>query len=231
MTTKVVRKYLVAKEIVINEGYGEEINWQANLCFDDINESIFMRELAWGVLSSGMRERVVRNLFGDISRCFFNWVSAGIIISNENKCFHEAIRYFNNEPKISAIIKAAKKINSLGFSRLKMMIRENPIETLQDFPYIGPITVYHLAKNIGLPVAKPDRHLTRIANMERYPDVQEFCNEISRLSGDSIPVVDIVLWRFATIESDYLNFFSGVDDDFKDLEESYGGHYGEQSFP
>jgi hypothetical protein len=230
MTNKAVRKYLVVKKIVIEEGYGEEINWQANLCFDNVNESTFMRELAWVVLSSGMRERVVRNLFDDISGCFFNWVSAEIIVANEDKCFHVAIRYFNNEPKISAIIKAAKKINSLGFSRLKMMIRENPIETLQDFPYIGPITVYHLAKNIGLPVAKPDRHLTRIANMEGYSDVQEFCNEISRLSGDSTPVVDIVLWRFATIESDYLNFLSVVDDDFEVLEESHEGLYDKQSF-
>ena len=225
MTNKAVRKYLVAKEIVIEEGYGEEINWQASLCFDDVNESTFLRELAWVVLSSGMRERVVRNLFDDISRCFFNWGSAELIADNEEKCLHDAIRYFNNEPKISAITKAAKKINGLGFSRLKMMIRENPIETLQDFSYIGPITVYHLAKNIGLPVAKPDRHLTRIANMEGYSDVQEFCNEISRLSGDSTPVVDIVLWRFATIESDYLNFLSVVDNDYEVLKESHEGLY------
>lgn len=223
MTNKAVRKYLVAKRVVIEEGYGEEINWQANLCFDDINESTFMRELAWVVLSSGMRERVVRNLFDDISRCFFNWVSAEIIVANEDKCFHEAIRYFNNGSKISAIIKAAKKINSLGFSRLKMMIRENPIETLQDFSYIGPITVYHLAKNIGLPVAKPDRHLTRIANMEGYSDVQEFCNEISRLTGDGIAVVDIVLWRFATINSDYLNSLSFFDNYCEVLKKSREG--------
>jgi endonuclease III len=223
MTTKAVRKYLVAKEIVIEEGYEEEINWQANLCFDDVNEGTFIRELAWVVLSSGMRERVVRNLFDDISRCFFNWGSAERIAANEDKCFHEAIRYFNNKPKISAIIKAAQKINSLGFSRLKMMIRENPVETLQDFPYIGPITVYHLAKNIGLPVAKPDRHLTRIANMEGYSDVQEFCNEISRLTGDGIAVVDIVLWRFATINSDYLNSLSFFDNYCEVLEKSRRG--------
>ena len=228
MTNTLASRYIFAKNFVIKEGYEDEINWQASLCFDDVDESTFLRELAWVVLSSGMRERVVRNLFNEISNCFFTWASAKIIVDNENTCFYEAIRYFNNKPKILAIINASHKINSLGFSRLKKTIRENPIETLREFQYIGPVTVYHLAKNIGLHVAKPDRHLTRIANMGGYSDVQQFCNEISRLSGDSIPVVDIVLWRFATIENDYLNILS-VNNDCEVFEKSRDEPYEKQS--
>jgi endonuclease III len=231
MSTNFLSKYTFAKTIVIDEGYLDEISWQSNLRFDDLDESTFLKELAWVVLSSGMRERIVRNLFEMISECFFNWVSVERIAENEDKCFHEATKVFNNKSKISAIINAAHRIKSIGFHQLKKMIRENPIETLQEFSYIGPITVYHLAKNIGLPVAKPDRHLTRIANRAGYNEVQEFCNEISRLSGDSIQVVDIVLWRFATIESDYLNVLSVVNNNFEAVEESYEGQYGKQSFP
>ena len=80
-------------------------------------------------------------------------------------------------------------------------------------------------------VAKPDRHLTRIANRAGYTEVQKFCIEISRLSGDSIPVVDIVLWRFATIESDYLNVLSAVNNNFEALEELHEGLHDKQSFP
>lgn len=203
-------KYNFAKKIVIDEGYEDEIFWQSNLKFENIDESTFLREFAWVVLSSGMKERVVRNLFGMISDCFFNWESAEQIVKNEDKCLEGAIKYFNNKPKILAIIDSAHKINTLGFSHIKKKIYENPIESLRSFYYIGPVTVYHLAKNIGLPLAKPDRHLTRIANLEGFSDVQQFCSEISKISGDSIPVVDIVLWRFATIELDYLNLFSSI---------------------
>jgi len=210
-----ISKYFFAKTIVINEGYSAEISWQSNQRFEALDESTFLKELAWVVLSSGMKERVIRNLFGMISDCFFNWKSAKLIVDNEDRCFDESIKYFNNKPKISAIIDSAQKINRTGFSHIKKMIGENPVETLQEFSYIGPITVYHLAKNIGLPLAKPDRHLTRIANLEGYSDVQKFCDEISRISGDSVPVVDIVLWRFATIEKDYLNVLSTVDDKFE----------------
>lgn len=211
MSSEFFSKYKFAKTIVIDEGYADEIFWQSNLEFDDLNESNFLREIAWVVLSSGMKERVIRNLFGKISDSFFNWESAEIIVENEAKCFNKSIKYFNNESKISAILDSAHKINTLGFSQLKKMIEKNPIDTLLQFYYIGPITVYHLAKNIGLPLAKPDRHLKRIANMEGYSDVQTFCYEISKVSGDSIPVVDIVLWRFATIEPDYLNVLNFID--------------------
>jgi len=214
MSIEFIAKYVFAKTIVIDEGYADEIFWQADIKFEDLDESTFLRELAWVVLSSGMKERIVRNLFGMISDCFYNWESAELIVDNKDNCFHEAIRFFKNKPKISAIIRSAHNINSLGFLQIKKNIRKNPIETLREFPYIGPITVYHLAKNIGLPLAKPDRHLTRIANMEGYSDVQKFCRDISKTSGDSVPVVDIVLWRFATIETDYLNVLSGIDTDY-----------------
>jgi 3-methyladenine DNA glycosylase Tag len=230
MPIELLSKYIFAKTIVIDEGYSDEISWQSNLRFDDLDENMFLKELAWVVLSSGMKERVVSNLFGKISECFFNWVSVERIVENEDTCFYEATKVFNNKSKISAIINAAHRIKRIGFHQLKKLVSENPIGTLQEFSYIGPVTVYHLAKNIGLPVAKPDRHLTRIANRAGYNEVQEFCNEISRLSGDSISVVDIVLWRFATIERDYLNVLSVVNDNFEALEESYGGLHDKQSF-
>jgi hypothetical protein len=52
-----------------------------------------------------------------------------------------------------------------------------------------------------------DRHLTRLASHAGYNDVQLFYRDISSQTGDSVPVVDIVLWRFATINENYLNFF------------------------
>lgn len=203
-------RYLTAKKIIIDQGFQNEILWQYNLCFEDLNEADFLREFAWVVLASGMRERVVRNLFPNISYCFFNWSSAKEIADNADICFNKAIKKFNHRPKIAAIIYAAQKIRDTNFSELKNQIKQNPIEVLQQFPYIGPITVFHLAKNIGLPVAKPDRHLVRIAHQEGFRDVQDFCSQISKESGDSVPVVDIVLWRFATIEKEYLNRFKSL---------------------
>ena len=204
------KKYQFAKQIICDEGYEEEIMWQSSLNFEQINENFFIKELAWVILSSGMKEQIIRGKFMKISECFFNWKSASKIVKNKKDCFRRAITVFNNPRKISAIIKSAEIIDKKGFEKIKEMIKNNPIDSLLIFPFIGNTTAYHLAKNIGICVAKPDRHLVRIANKEGFKDVQEFCQKISELSGDSIPVVDIVFWRFANLHNDYLNVLSSI---------------------
>ena len=210
MKSLIEKKYQFIKQIVCDEGYEKEITWQANIKFNEIDESYFLRELAWVILSAGMKEQIIRRIFQKITPCFYNWQSADIIINNKQVCFDNAIKIFKNEKKISAIIESAEIIFDRGFNVLKENITSNPIETLRIFPFIGKITVYHLAKNIGLCVAKPDRHLVRIAKKEGYDDVQTFCERISEISGDSVPVVDIVFWRFANLSNDYLEVLSSV---------------------
>jgi len=204
------KKYSFVKQIVCDEGYENEISWQSNINFDKVTERDFLREIAWVILSSGMKEQVIRKIFPDISKSFFNWESSYQIVKNKDICYNKAIRIFNNKRKVSAIIKSAEKVNSTGFNQLKKIVKIEPIDTLITFPFIGPITAYHLAKNIGICIAKPDRHLVKIAKSEGYKDVQNFCSDISKISGDSIPVVDIVFWRYANLHSNYLETLSAI---------------------
>lgn len=208
--------YNLAKGMVLSAGYRTEIEWQASLDFDLITEADFLREHAWVALSAGMHERVIRRCFGKISRCFYDWQSAQTIVEQENKSRRLALRHFNNHRKIDGIIQTARFIASFGFASYKEEIRHNPLQVLQSLPFVGPVTRYHLAKNIGLPFAKPDRHLVRLATSVGYSDIQQFCKDISEQVGDSIPVVDIVLWRFANITVSYLSIFSRT---------ASGGHY------
>ena len=54
--------YLTAKERVIEAGFANEIDWQEEVSLEDLDESTFLRESAWVVLSSGFRETVLRGL-------------------------------------------------------------------------------------------------------------------------------------------------------------------------
>ncbi len=199
--------YLKAKETVIQAGYKNEISWQESVNIDCVTESNFLREHAWVTLSAGMQERVIRNRFRGVASSFYDFQSAEVIVENKLACRQTALRYFNNQRKIDAIILMAQRIFNEGFEKFKRYLCLSPLETLQSLPYIGPVTCFHLAKNIGIQVAKPDRHLTRLANHAGYGDVQLFCRDISSQTGDSIPVVDIVLWRFASITESYLDLF------------------------
>jgi len=201
------KAYYEVKSFVINSGYQNEVEWQAALNFNNLTETDFLREGAWVILNSGMRESVIRKYFQKLSFCFFEWESASKINESKIFCYENAIDIFNNDCKISAIINMSTRVCAIGFDKLKIHLEQNPIEYLKTFKHIGPITSYHLAKNLGLQIAKPDRHLVRLSNSLGFDNVQSLCSIISADSGDSVPVVDIVLWRFATLKNNYLKTF------------------------
>jgi hypothetical protein len=94
------------------------------------------------------------------------------------------------------LVEAAHRIESEGFEAFRVRIEGDTMSELEKFPYIGTVTKFHLAKNLGLDVAKPDRHLVRVANRFGYEDVQKMCRDIFDICGDKIAVADLVLWRF-----------------------------------
>jgi len=205
--TKIVNLYLEAKKTIIKGGFAEEIDWQNDIQFSQIDESYFLKEAAWVVLSSGMKESVIRKKFPAISAAFYYWRSPNRIVKNRKKCMMRALMVFCHEPKINAIINIAEKISTDGFDSLKICIRNEGIKFIQTMPYMGPATSYHLAKNIGLDVVKPDRHLLRIATVTGYANPQHLCEEISLSVGDRISVVDLVIWRYATLNPNYIEYF------------------------
>lgn len=205
-----VDQYVEAKDIIINEGFADELDWQDNLEFKNHTENDFLREAAWVILSSGMRETTVRSKFEAISSAFLNFENATNIVSNAEQCRTNALECFRHTGKINAILSLAFRVYIEGYSSIKKSVDFYGINYLQSFDFIGPATSYHLAKNIGLQVSKPDRHLCRVAYSNGFKSVEDMCKKISLITGDSIPVVDLVIWRFATIRSDYLSWFKSV---------------------
>lgn len=202
---KALELYRIAEREVHAAGFSWEIEWQRTRSFADVCEREFLRETAWVILCSGFRESTVRKSFDYISLCFCDWESAREIASNRVPCIATAAAVFNNTRKLSAIASVADVVIESGFSTLKNEIRRDPMGCLQRLPFIGPITSQHLAKNLGLDMAKNDRHLARMALRYGYSCAQSLCDEISALTGESASVIDIVLWRFAAIAPGYLS--------------------------
>lgn len=200
--------YSECKSRVVDAGFDCEIDWQASKSIKDLSESDFLREYAWVVLSCGLSEKCVRKCFDKISAAFSYWESASVIAGNREACKSRALKVFRHELKISAIIEVACKIVSTTFPAIRLEIEKKGVSALEHWPFIGPATSRHLGKNIGLNVAKPDRHLIRIADCLGYDSVDRMCKEISEISGESIAVIDLVFWRYATIDRSYLRFIN-----------------------
>ena len=72
------------------------------------------------------------------------------------------------------------------------------IEYLGALRHIGPITKFHLAKNFGINVAKPDVHLQRLAD-HCGETVQGLCARLAEESRYKARTVDVLLWRACAI--------------------------------
>lgn len=162
-------------------GYANEIKWQRELqpCKDSVT---FFGETCWVILNSGMKEQIARKIWERIQDA---WAQG-----------EDISKVFRHEGKVAAL----KLVKEKHASLFKMYLSaEDKIKFLQTIPYIGTITCYHLAKNLGHDCVKPDRHLVRIA--EQYnttPD--ELCEALSKETGEKKCVVDIVIWRACNLK-------------------------------
>lgn len=172
--------YLALKGQLIIDGYGHEIDWQTNLLPCD-NECTFANEAIWVILNSGMKEQIARSIWNSIKSAWANGLPTSFAFKHAGKV--NAIDYIKQN--------GTELFNKYTQSSHKL-------EYLQTIPFIGPITKYHLAKNLGHDVVKPDRHLVRIAKTYNT-NCEDMCEKLSKETGDKVSVVDIVIWRSANL--------------------------------
>jgi len=220
--SEAVRIYSKAARYCSRTGLDQEVQFQRDANFEIFTETDLLRESAWVILCSGFRESTVRRLFDYISLCFCDWESAKAIVDADPACRLAAIKGFGNSRKVDAIANVAFTIVQLGFDSMKWAIHSNPIDGLQRFPFIGKVTSYHLAKNLGLDVAKPDRHLVRLASRIGFESAHELCESIARSVGESTRVVDLVLWRYLA-DAPQIGLRKGADSDQQKLHDDVTG--------
>ncbi len=176
-------KYLDIKNFVIDQGFEKDIDWSESLieCTDDLN---FFEEAAWVIINSGMKNQVAIKIWKRIVKAMSN-----------QKPVSSA---FNHKGKVAAIEYVWVNRKKLLGEYLLKNNDVDRIEFLVTIPWIGNITKYHLAKNLGMDVCKPDRHLVRIAKKYKLSP-EELCKKLAIATGDRVATVDYVLWRAANL--------------------------------
>lgn len=198
---ELVRAYLIAKRHVIEHGFDGEVAWQFDAAMEPVDEPSFLREAAWVVLSAGMSEATVSRVFPAIAEACGGfdpeWIS-----EHRSAARSACLAVFGHDRKIDAVLEIAVTARSLGAHGLRQALAD-PELFLRSLPYVGPVTWRHLAKNLGAPVAKPDRHMMRFAQAAGWQSVDDLCEGISSWLGDPVPVVDVVLWRWSVLHAQH----------------------------
>lgn len=176
-----------------HNGYLQEL---AALSLDAITPERFLAEYTWVIMASGFNASVVYSRFQSISSTLSQFdpekVQSGIV--------SKGCKIINNKPKWTAILLCARLMASLGWAQFREKYLAS-VETMAELPRIGPTVKYHLARNLGYDVVKPDLHLVRAADhfgMDPY----SMCASILGATSDwnrgpvRIGQVDYAIWCY-----------------------------------
>jgi hypothetical protein len=157
-------------------GYSAAIEWSENMK-PPATAAKFASEAIYVICNSGMSNRVAMPIF---ERCM------AAVRGNKS-----ASTVFGHPQKAAAIDEIWRR-RLLLFRELRKS--DDLIEFCARLPWVGPVTKYHLAKNLGANVSKPDVHLNRLAEPERLT-AQELCERLAEETGYRIATIDLILWR------------------------------------
>jgi len=153
-----------------------DIIW-ADSCKEPDDADDFALEAIFVICNSGMKNTVARNIFERVTRALHAGGSAAEGLGHPGKAAAIDDIWSRRRELLAGYLAASDK---LAFCA--------------SLPWIGGITKYHLAKNFGAQVAKPDVHLQRLADREGVT-AQQLCERLSRQTGYKIATVDVLLWR------------------------------------
>lgn len=183
-------EYLTLKAAVIAAGHGGDIDW-AESVKPPANADVFAREAIYVIMNSGMKWEIARKIFDKIMPLLYlNRYTADLDTVRD-----VVATVFGHKGKTGAIAHIWRN-RAMLFKCFNNA--PDKVAWCETLPWIGPITKYHLAKNLGVDCAKPDRWLERIAE-KHNTTTHDLCASLSNQIGDRIATVDVVLWRAAAI--------------------------------
>lgn len=175
----------------------EEYKWLINVAvktdISKLEKKEFLNRYAWVVYVSGFKVSIIDGIWEALKEAFYGFSPEKI----QDACIHRAMKEFRHERKARAVVDTANILRQMNWGAFAEEYLSS-LSRMERLPFIGPATRYHLARNLGMGYAKPDRHLLRIAEYCGFgDDVQGLCGHIAKKKRILVGVVDSVLWFLA----------------------------------
>jgi endonuclease III len=180
--------------------YKHEIDRALSVRFDDLTPDKFFHEYIWVVHATGFSAKAVSKFIKPLIEAYGNYNTLASL--KEVDCFPRILAICNNPQKAKSVKKTAEIMQSAildqGWEEFKKESL-NSLGKLEKLPYIGPVTRYHLGRNIGmLDCVKPDLHLIRMAKHWGYEDCEQMISDISHGYGYPKGISDMIAWYYAS---------------------------------
>ncbi len=165
----------------VEREFPDDIPWSEGLTPCD-NSYWFAREAIFVICNSGMHNKTAAKIYEKVMKALDNGRSA-----------HTAFRHIGKCDAMDHIWGSRDRLFRHWLS-LAGAHDEERLDFLKSLRWIGDITKWHLAKNLGMDVMKPDRWLVRLAE-KHGTTPYSLCRGLAKYTGDRVATVDLVLWR------------------------------------
>lgn len=171
-----LKRFLRIEEVMRQAGYGAIIDWSEAIPKPADAED-FAEKAIFVVCASGFKFSIAKPIS---ERCIVA-LRAGLSSATE----------FRHPGK-------QKAIDRIWAEREEMFAayqaEPDKLRYLMTLPWVGPVTRWHLQKNLGGDHAKPDVHMERLARRDKS-NTHKLCRRLARETGYRVPTIDTVLWR------------------------------------
>lgn len=151
----------------------------------------FWAEYVWVVYVPGLSAHVVAQLWPRLLPAVGAW--------HEREAIGPLLKRLEginrNFAKADAVTKCRDMLHAWGWSNFRDGFLKK-VDSMEALPMVGKVTKYHLARNLGHDVVKPDIHLERLARAYGYESPLALCRQISEDLGIRIGCVDLALWAY-----------------------------------
>lgn len=174
--------YKTIKKNLIDRGYQQEMDMILDMLDTPCDDKRrFLLETIYVIINSGMKQQIAKKIYEKVVKRL-----------ESGKSIEGAFRH---KGKVKAILYVWENYDRLWS---EYITASDKLSYLESIPFVGPITKYHLARNLGMDTVKPDRHLERISK-KWGTDPFTLCERISKKTGDKVGFVDFVIWRAANL--------------------------------
>lgn len=172
--------YLAIRAGVIRAGFQHDIDWSQSVGSPETPE-VLAQEAIFVICNSGMRHTVAQQIYRRVMHALHVGVDPREVFRHPGKS--KAITgIWERRSELLAAFRAA----------------DDKVAWCGELHWVGQITKWHLAKNLGVDCAKPDRWLVRLAAASGE-SVDALCRRLHEGTGDRIATVDYILWRACAV--------------------------------
>lgn len=158
---------------------------------EHVTPADFWIEYIWVVYVSGLSASAVAGMWPRLVQ------AAGFCNEDmgEMVLFSRLAPVNRNRTKARALHSTRQELARLGWRTFRGAYLHD-VWSMQRLPMVGKITRYHLARNLGHDVVKPDIHLARLAGRYGHHSPFDMCMALARQTGKRVGVVDLTLWAY-----------------------------------